>query len=99
MSESHKADGLSEFEQQLAALRPCDMQLDRAALLFRAGQESVRSSRVVNRLWCWRCAAVFFAVLSLVQAWSRYHQEPMVAGKFEQPGAQSRKGIQPEQEF
>ena len=83
MSESHETGGMSEFERQLSALRPSELQLDRAVLLFRAGQESVPSTRGGIQLWGWRCAAVLFAMISLAQVWSGYHSVPIVAGKAE----------------
>lgn len=73
-------DDLSEFEHELAMFRPHDSSMNRAELLFRAGQESVRQregSAGVTR-WLWPLATALSTFVALCLAWQVRHAEPQI---------------------
>lgn len=70
-----------ELERQLAAMKPSDSRVDRAELLFRAGQASVPSSdRAVAPLsWLWPLSTALLAVVSVGLSWQLHNVgEPQI---------------------
>jgi hypothetical protein len=77
MDQQDQGNGLDEFERQLMAVTPRAVQLDKATLLFRAGQESVRGreQRVWRTGWLWPATAAIFACLSAGLSWHIYQDD------------------------
>jgi len=59
-------------------LRP--LTLDRAALLFQAGKETLQADcrRWHRRLRCWQALAVALTLLTLGQAWHAWQDQPQI---------------------
>ncbi len=81
MAEREQTDeGLDEFERRLSGLTLRPLTLDRAALLFQAGQETVQADR---RRWrcrvrCWQAVAATLTLLSLGLSWHVWQDESQI---------------------
>ncbi len=74
-------EDFTEFERQLAALSPQSSSVDRAELIFRAGQESVQPNRSTagKVAWLWPLSTVAMTLVSLGLTCQLYVQaEPTV---------------------
>ncbi len=77
MSEQRRDNEIDAFERQLISCVPQSSQLDRSALLFRAGQESMCASPrlSVQSTRLWQVAAALFALVSLGLSWQLYRAD------------------------
>lgn len=71
-------DEFLELERQLAAIKPQASRVDRAELLFRAGQESVRARHRESAPgpWMWQLSTGLLAVVALGLAWRMHNSQP-----------------------
>jgi hypothetical protein len=80
MAERETNEGLDEFERQLSGLTIRQSSLDRAALLFQAGQETVQADRRRwrQRLRCWQAVAAAMTLLTFGLSWHAWQDQPQI---------------------
>ena len=85
-------DGLDEFERRLSGLTLRPLTLDRAALLFQAGQETVQADRRRwrHRLRCWQAVAAALALLTLGLSWHAWQDQPQIVERIRYVPAPTR---------